>query len=94
MSELGSRIKEIREARGLTQKALAERIPPDDEGRRVHRPSITMLENGVFRNPGALMLKRLAAALEVSVDDLLAEPGLPFGPEGIDPYRCSQRSAA
>jgi transcriptional regulator with XRE-family HTH domain len=53
-----------------------------------------MLENGVFRNPGALMLKRLAAALEVSVDDLLAEPGLPFGPEGIDPYRCSQRSAA
>lgn len=61
---LGHVLKQLREAKGLTQDALAKRA-------KVTRPYITMLEAGVKKNPSLATLKRIAGALGVSVTELL-----------------------
>ena len=57
---LGRVIKTLREEKGLSQKALAERVGVTDA-------YITMLETGVRKNPSLAVLQRLAKALGVPV---------------------------
>ena len=59
---LGSRLKDIRTAAGLTQQALA-----DQAG--VSRKTINTVENGVFI-PSTLLALDLARALETTVEAL------------------------
>ncbi len=62
MPELVSSLKEIREARGLTQAQLAEVIG-------VSRKTINTVENGVYV-PSTVIALKLAAALDTSVEAL------------------------
>ena len=62
--KLGSTIRALREAQGMTQEALAARA-------KVTRPYVTMLETGAKKNPSLVILKRLAKALDVSVTELV-----------------------
>ena len=62
MPELVSRLKEIREARGLTQAQLAETIG-------VSRKTINTVENGVYV-PSTVIALKLAAALGEPVEAL------------------------
>lgn len=59
---LGSRLKEVRTAAGLTQAALAELAG-------VSRKTINTVENGVFI-PSTVLALSLARALEVTVEEL------------------------
>ena len=60
----GMVLKRLREARGLTQQALADKAKVTDA-------YIAMLETGVRTNPTIDTLKKLAKALKVPVADLL-----------------------
>lgn len=59
---LGSRLKELRLAAGLTQAQLADRA-------RVSRKTVNTVENGVFV-PSTLLALELARALDTSVETL------------------------
>lgn len=61
--QLGSRVREIRKAKGMTQMELAHNIGKD-------HPSINKLENGKV-NPSYLFLCEVAEGLEVSFIDLV-----------------------
>ena len=61
---LGDRVRELREARGLTQEALASRAG-------LHRVYLAQLEIGRNDNPRLDTLRRLAQALGVSLGELL-----------------------
>jgi DNA-binding XRE family transcriptional regulator len=63
---IGQMIKQLRQAKGLTQAELAKKA-------QVTRPYITMLESGVKKTPSLPMLQRLAKALGVPVTALLSE---------------------
>ena len=67
MPELVSSLKEIREARGLTQAQLAEAIG-------VSRKTINTVENGVFV-PSTVIALKLAAALGEPVEKLFRLEG-------------------
>ena len=67
LAELGRRIGKIRKERGITQVELGFRI--DMEG-----PNVNRLEKG-GTNPTILTLKKVCAALEVDLEDLLAGLG-------------------
>ena len=62
MAELGNRIREAREARGLTQAELAGLVG-------VSRKTVNTVENGVFV-PSTVIALKLAAALECRVEEL------------------------
>lgn len=59
---LGSRVRELRQARGLSQEALAERCDLD-------RTYISGVERGV-RNVGFRNVHQIAVALEVTISEL------------------------
>ncbi|WP_292024566.1 MULTISPECIES: helix-turn-helix transcriptional regulator [unclassified Brevundimonas] len=59
---LGSRLKDVRTAAGLTQQGLADLAG-------VSRKTINTVENGVFI-PSTLLALDLARALETTVEDL------------------------
>jgi putative transcriptional regulator len=59
---LGSRLKELRSAAGLTQQGLADRAG-------VSRKTINTVENGVFV-PSTVLALELARALETTVETL------------------------
>jgi putative transcriptional regulator len=59
---LGSRLKEARQAAGLTQAELADKAG-------VSRKTINTVENGVFV-PSTILALGLARALDVKVEDL------------------------
>lgn len=61
-ARLGSRLKEVRTAAGLTQAELAERAG-------VSRKTINTVENGVF-TPSTLLALELARALNTTVEGL------------------------
>ena len=61
---LVSTLKEVREARGLTQAQLAEKIG-------VSRKTINTVENGVYV-PSTVIALKLAAALGTSVEALFS----------------------
>jgi transcriptional regulator with XRE-family HTH domain len=57
-------LKRLREARGLTQQALADKAKVTDA-------YIAQLETGVRTNPTIDTLKKLAKALKVTVGELV-----------------------
>jgi len=61
--KLGSRIKQIRESKGLSQTELAYKIDKD-------QPSINRVERGKI-NPSYLYLLDLANGLEVQLQELI-----------------------
>ncbi|MDU1442082.1 MAG: helix-turn-helix transcriptional regulator [Clostridium cochlearium] len=61
--DIGSKIKELRESKGLTQKELGKRIG-------VTAVTITRYERG-DRNPSIEMLNKIADALNVPLSDLI-----------------------
>lgn len=61
-ARLGTRLKEVRTAAGLTQAELAERA-------RVSRKTVNTVENGVFV-PSTLLALELARALDTTVEGL------------------------
>lgn len=65
MTDLGSRIRNYRESRGLNQEALAGLLG-------VSRPTLSLIENGE-RKLSAEEIKRLADIFNVSVDALFDE---------------------
>jgi transcriptional regulator with XRE-family HTH domain len=71
--DIGSNLKLLREAAGLTQKLLAEVVG-------VSQPAIAQIESGVTRNPTLDVVLALADALGVTVDDLM-RPGDDASPE-------------
>lgn len=58
---LANRLKELRAARALTQAELAGLVG-------VTRKTVNTIENGVY-SPSALLAVKLAAALQVSVEE-------------------------
>src|SRR5579885_2779818 len=62
--QLGTRIRVVREARGLKGKDLAKKA-------RVSPPEISRLEKNQLKNPTVATLAKIANALEVAVDFLL-----------------------
>lgn len=60
---MGYKIKELREARNMTQEDLSSKSG-------VSRGTIVALENGVERNTTSKTLLKIAAALETTVDNL------------------------
>ena len=61
---LGTVIRTLREAKGLSQVELAKRA-------KLARPYLIRLESGQQKNPSLVLLKRLAKALGVPVTQLL-----------------------
>jgi len=59
---LGNRLRELREAKGLTQAQLADLIG-------VSRKTVNTVENGVF-TPSTVVALKLAGALGCSVEEL------------------------
>lgn len=65
----GRRLRQLREAAGLTQPELAQRA-------FVSHSYISLLETGRRRNPSMDVARKLAEALEYPLDDLLREAGI------------------
>lgn len=61
--ELGSRVKRLREAKGLSQEALAHDAD-------VHRTYVSGVERGV-RNPTVTVMEKLATGLGVTLAELV-----------------------
>jgi transcriptional regulator with XRE-family HTH domain len=70
MHEFSTRLRRMRQARGLTQEALAARL-------EVGQGWISRLESGTMHHVHADSLKRLCLALAVSADYLLGLPPTP-----------------
>lgn len=67
MGNLGSRLKLIRERRGLSQLALSYKSG-------ISQPSIARIEAGHQKNLKTETIEKLAASLEISLSHLLEEP--------------------
>ena len=63
---IGGNVREMRKLNGLSQEELAFRA-------ELHRTYVSGIERGI-RNPTALIIQRLAVALEITADRLLAAP--------------------
>jgi len=63
LSQVGRRIRSLREAKGISQEILAERS-------RLHRTYIGGVERGL-RNPSLKSLSRIAKGLSIGVAELL-----------------------
>lgn len=68
LQQLGSKVREIRLSKGMTQTELAHLIGKD-------HPSINKLENGKV-NPSFIFLTEVAEGLGVEVKDFLASTQL------------------
>jgi transcriptional regulator with XRE-family HTH domain len=66
MSELGQRLRALREERGMTQQALAKAAG-------IATDMVSRLENGHYTSPGLRTLVRLAEGMGVGVAALLPE---------------------
>lgn len=66
--EFGEKVKQVREERGMTQQTLAEKL-------YVTRQAVSRWECGA-RHPDLLTAKKIAAILEVSLDELLSGEAL------------------
>lgn len=66
---MGYKLKEIREAKKMTQEELAEKSG-------VSRGTISALENGVARNTTSKTLLRLAQALGTNVERIFFADGV------------------
>ncbi len=63
MKRVAENVKRIRNERGLTQQALADKT-------KIHRVYLAQIE-GAMRAPSLEMLERLAKALKVTVGELV-----------------------
>lgn len=66
IDDISERISDIRSESGLTQKELADRAG-------ITQGALSQIENG-NRTPTLLVLRKLARALNISVEDLIGEP--------------------
>ncbi len=66
LTQVGKRIKSLREVRGMSQEVLAEKSS-------LHRTYIGGVERGL-RNPSLKSLQRIAKGLGVGVVDLFQTP--------------------
>jgi transcriptional regulator with XRE-family HTH domain len=66
--ELGSAIRSLRKARGISQEELAHRS-------QIDRSYMSSIERGT-QNPGVMTLVQIAAGIGVSVAELAAEAGI------------------
>ena len=73
MAEFGENVRKAREEMGITQQTLADKL-------YVTRQAVSRWENG-SRYPDLLTAKRLSEALDVALDDLLANDNLRTYPE-------------
>ena len=80
---LGQTIRTIRQEQGLSQKEVAVAAGVDQS-------YLSMIESGRRRNPGTLIVARLAQVLDVSIDELAARAGYLPNPQLADPL--SQRA--
>lgn len=71
--DIGKRIEQVREEKGLTQSALAREMG-------VSQSAVSQIEAGE-RNPSYDMLRQIAAALKVSVPHLVGAPVEKLAPE-------------
>lgn len=82
MSEIGERIRALRQHLGLQQGELASRVRRYADGRAVAVETLSRIETG--RNePAAWMIRALAEAMETTSDYLLGlaeDPGVPEVP--------------
>lgn len=80
-SSLGEYIKTHREAAGISQRQLAQRIG-------IHHSYLARLESGANDSPAAEVLQRIADVLEISSTDLFAFIGVkpPDGLPELAPY--------
>jgi transcriptional regulator with XRE-family HTH domain len=69
--DIGKRIRDLREERGLTQREVARRAGLTPSG-------VGFIENGQTQNPSAETVVAIARALGVRVEALLGEP-VPLG---------------
>src|SRR4051794_25323807 len=74
---VGSRIRQLRRERRLTQRQLAERVP-------MSAGNLSRIENGEQGPPSDETLERLAAALQVDSEQLFALAGLRLSSEGFE----------
>jgi len=66
--EFGARLRELRKQAGLGQRELANRIG-------INFTYLSKIENGVMPPPSEKVIKRLAEALNVDKDELMALAG-------------------
>jgi transcriptional regulator with XRE-family HTH domain len=70
MTELGHRLRRLREERGLTQQAVAQAAG-------IATDMVSRLENGHYSSPGLRTLLRIAEGMGISIAAMLPElPGL------------------
>lgn len=62
--DIGKKLKEWRQKRKLSQMDLSERSG-------VSQSQISSIESGLKENPGIITMKKLADALEITVEDLI-----------------------
>ncbi len=62
--EIGEKIKEIRNKKGLTQDALAKKAD-------LPYTTLTKIESNVITNPSIQTVAKIASGLEVSIDELI-----------------------
>lgn len=77
--DIGKRIEQVREEKGLTQSALAREMG-------VSQSAVSQIEAGE-RNPSYEMLRQIAAALKVSVPHLVGAPVEKLNPEEETHFR-------
>ncbi|WP_181233130.1 helix-turn-helix domain-containing protein [Enhygromyxa salina] len=68
MTELGKRIRNARETRGMTQRQAAQAAG-------IATDMISRLENGRYQSPGLRTLLRIAEGLGAAVSELLPDSG-------------------
>lgn len=73
MAEFGENLRKAREEKGITQQTLADQL-------YVTRQAVSRWENG-SRYPDLLTSKKLAAVLDTTLDDLLADDDMRTFPE-------------
>lgn len=73
----GTRLRELREARALSQSSVAQRAG-------VSREYITKIEDGSIRRPSAHRLAMIARALNMDTATLNQELEIPFDPPADD----------
>ncbi len=80
--DIGKRIRELREERGLSQREVARRAGLTPSG-------VGFIEHGQTRKPSVETVMAIARALSVPVEELLEKPAVPLGespPPVLDPW--------
>lgn len=82
---LGKRLQTARQAAGLTQQALCQRA-------NLSYSTLAKIERGAIKSPSIFTIQSIAAALDVSLEELLGSPGA--GPDQSRPVRHTKSGAS